>query len=377
MNDAPESGRQPRRPSRVVIVTNIPAPYRLPMYELLGLVPGLELKLIFCSGREPDREWDLRRLNVSHEFLRERVFSWRGRYIHTNPDVWAHLRAFAPDVVITTGFNPTHLIAFAYARRNGASHIAMTDGTADSESRLGALHRGLRRIVYRRSQAFIGASDGSFALYRQYGLPNAAMYKSHLCADNAAYISTPTQRDVDFLYCGRFVSGKLPLFAIEVAEQSARRLGRRVTMLLVGSGELDARMRQSVDRAARWIDARFTGFARQSELPGHYARCKVLLFPTVGDTWGVVANEACAAAVPVIVSPEAGVAHELVRHGENGYVFPLEVALWADAAAALLFDDAMWQRMSMRSREIVQPYHFANAAAGVAAAVDHAAGVHA
>jgi glycosyltransferase involved in cell wall biosynthesis len=374
MNAASESAWQPsQRAVRVAMVTNIPAPYRLPTYELLADFPGIELTVIFCSGREPDREWDLQRLRVPHVFLRERVLAWKGRYIHANPDVWSRLRALEPEAIITTGFNPTHLIAFAFARLYRVRHIAMTDGTAVSESRLSALHHWLRRLVYRRSHAFIGAGEGSFALYRQYGVPESSLYQSHLCANNPVFAATTApQRDIDLIFCGRFAAGKLPLFAIEVAEQVARRLGRRVVLLLVGSGELNAQMRQAVDQASRWIDARFAGFARQSELPAHYARSRLLLFPTAGDTWGVVANEACAAGVPVIVSPQAGVAGDLVRDGENGRVLALDVGLWADAAATLLFDDAAWRRMSQRALELVQPYTYANAAAGVAAAVAHA-----
>lgn len=358
---------------RVAMVTNIPAPYRLPIYELLAAMPGIDLQLFFCSGREPDREWDLERLGVPHAFLRERVISWRGRFIHVNPDVWPQLRAFRPEVVITTGFNPTHLLAFAFARRHGARHIAMTDGTAMSESQLTVVHRWVRRRVYRRTDAFVGASEGSFALYRQYGVPGASMFKSHLCANNDAFESAGrVPPDFDFVFCGRFVAGKLPLFAIAVAAATARRLGRRVRLLLVGSGGLETTMRREAEQVDAQVDAHFAGFARQADLPRHYARAKLLLFPTVGDTWGVVANEACAAGLAVIVSPQAGVAGDLVRDGENGRVLPLDVAVWVEAAAALLDDPEQRLRMSARSIEQVRPYTYANAASGLAAAISHA-----
>lgn len=357
---------------RVAVVTNIPAPYRLPIYERLASMPGIELRLFFCSGREPDREWDLDPLRVPHCFLRERVLSFRGRFIHFNPDVWAQLRAFGPALVVTTGFNPTHLFAYAFSRRHGAQHIAMTDGTAMSESRLTALHRWVRRQVYAHTDAFVGASEGSFALYRQYGIGDDRLFKSHLCANNAAFAGNAKARrprDIDFIFCGRFVAGKLPLFAIEVAAATARRLGRRVRLLLVGSGELEAAMREAAEGARDQVESEFAGFARQADLPGHYARARVLLFPTVGDTWGVVANEASAAGVPVIVSPQAGVAGDLVRDGENGHVLPLEVARWADAAAALLGDPTIWQRMSEAGLRAVQSCSYDNAARGLAAAI--------
>ena len=44
---------------RVAMVTNIPAPYRVPVYEALAADSRIEFKFFFCSGREPDRDWDL------------------------------------------------------------------------------------------------------------------------------------------------------------------------------------------------------------------------------------------------------------------------------------------------------------------------------
>lgn len=362
---------------RVALITNIPAPYRLPVYELLAAQDGIQLTLFFCSGREADREWDLKRLSVPHFFLKERVLHWRGRFIHSNLDIWRALAAFRPDVVVTTGFNPTHLLAFLFVRLRGLKHISMTDGTAASEARHTFIHRSVRRIVYRRTQAFVGASDGSFELYRQYGVPPPAMFKSQLCANNAAFSQVPSNsssapRDFDFIFCGRFAEGKQPLFAIEVARLTARLIGRRVRMLLVGSGELGERMRHEASLCAEWVEAHFTGFALQAELPTHYAKAKLLLFPSLGDTWGVVANEACAAGVPVLVSPHAGVAGELIRDGLTGRVLRLDSEVWALAAAVLLNDPVSWQRMSERCWAAVQPYTYKDAANGLADAISFA-----
>ena len=88
-----------------------------------------------------------------------------------------------------------------------------------------------------------------------------------------------------------------------------------------------------------------------------------------------MANEACAAGLPVIVSPEAGVAGELVRHQENGHVLPLDVALWVEVAASLLLNPHRWERMSARSLDLVRPYTYRNAAAGLLAAIRHAQGL--
>lgn len=359
------------RPVRVALVTNIPAPYRIPVLERLASQPGCELHVVYCSGIEPDRAWQLQQGAFEATYLKPRFVTFRGRYVHINPDVWSALGKVRPDVVITTGFNPTHVLAFAWARLHGKAHVAMTDGTWTSEQLLSGVHRLLRRVVYAGSGAFIGASEGSMALYRSYGLPDARLFKSYLCANNAAFLSTPpVPRVHDLLVAGRIVAGKNPLFALAVAERLGQRLQRTVRLAFLGSGEMEAEVRAAAAKLPpEQVQVDFLGFAQQDSLPAHYARARVLLFPTAMDTWGVVANEACAAGVPVIVTPEAGVAGDLVVDGVNGRVMPMDVEAWAQASEQLLCDEALHAQMSRAARERVGAYNFDAAAQGIWRAV--------
>lgn len=355
---------------RVAIVTNIPAPYRIPIYDLLATKDGLELCVFYFAGREPDREWDIAQGKFSQVFLDEKYITVNGRFIHFNPDIWKKLKAFNPDVVVTTGFNPSHLIAFIFAKLNGARHICMTDGTLASEKKLSFAHRLVRHFVFGKSTAFVGASDGSFALFQSYGISSKSTFKSHLCANNAAFFSSPSvEKRYDFIFCGRFVAIKNPLFAIEMGQQVSQRLGRQVSMLFVGSGDMETAMRTASAASAQDVLCEFSGFARQDELPGLYGSARILLFPTLWDPWGVVVNEACAAGLPVLVSEHAGSANELVRNGENGYVLPLQIETWADAAVRLLSDEHLYRAMSARSIELVQEYSYENAALGIVNAI--------
>lgn len=358
-------------PLRVAMVTNIPAPYRIPVLERLARRPGCELHVVYCSGIEPDRAWQLQQGAFQATYLKPRFVTFRSRYVHINPDVWSALGKVKPDVVITTGFNPTHLLAYAWARLHGAAHVAMTDGTWTSENLLSGVHRFLRRVVYAGSGAFIGASEGSMALYRSYGLAASRMFKSHLCANNDSFLSMPPVTKVhDLLVAGRIVAGKNPMFALAVAQRLAQRMGTRlqrpVRLAFLGSGEMESEVRAAAAQLpAEQVQVDFLGFAQQDSLPGHYARARVLLFPTAMDTWGVVANEACAAGLPVIVTPEAGVAGDLVLDGVNGRVMPMDVERWAQAAEQLLCDEAMYAAMSRAARSQVVAYNFDAAATGI------------
>lgn len=352
---------------RIALISNELPPYRVPFYRTLSSLPDVTLQLILCSRREPNRQWEIPPLDFGHEFLREHVITRNGRYIHNNPGVVKSLHRFAPHAVVTGGFNPTHLYAFAYAIARGIPHVVMTDGTDISEQGLSGVHRMVRRMVYSRSRSFVAASRGGHRLFEQYGIPASRRFTSCLCIDNAEFANTASfeQRPVDFLFCGRIEPVKNPLFAFEVARATADRLGRKVSIMFVGAGEQEAELRHIAGQHADKVHAMFRGFVAHAELPAIYAAARIFLFPTRWDPWGVVANEACAAGLPVLVSPEAGVAGELVIDGRNGHVAGLDVNLWADRATTLLTDRATWRKASDDSIAIVSGFTYANAAAGV------------
>jgi len=359
---------------RLSLVSNELPPYRIPFFQALDNMPGVELQVLFCTRREPNRLWELPPLDFGHVFLRENIFPVGGLYIHRNPGVVPALRKFAPDGVVTGGFNPTHLYAFAYALAARLPHVAMTDGTDVSEQGLSGMHRAVRRMVYARSKAFVSASDGGRRLYGRYGVPAASCFKACLCVDNTEFSphGQPQPKEFDFLFCGRIEPVKNPQFAFDVALATARKLARRVSILFVGTGAQEGELKARAAQHRDLVRAEFRGFTAHDALPALYRSARVFLFPSLWDPWGVVANEACAAGLPVLVSPEPGVANELIVDGRNGFVCALDVADWAERAAVLLTQAAVWQRFSRNGLEAAADYTYANAAAGLVAACRHA-----
>ncbi len=352
---------------KIALVVNEPPPYRIPVFNRIAALPDVKLQVIFCCRREPNRQWDLPPIAFPHVFLREHISTVDGRYIHHNPDVLLALSRFGPDVVVGNGFNPTHLYAMAWCGLRRRPYVPMTDGTLRSERGLSRLHLALRRFVYRRAPAFIAASQGGIALYRHYGVPPERCHLSCLCVDNERYRppSSPARAPYDFIFCGRLEAGKNPAFAIDVATRCAHRLGRRLRLLIVGSGSVEAELRAMAVAVNDRVDIGFHGFATQAELPRLYQSARIFLFPTLADVWGVVANEACAAGLPVIVSPHAGVAGELVMDGYNGFVRSLDPDAWAEAASMLLTDGVRRAAYGQRALLKVAPYAFGPAAEGI------------
>jgi len=351
--------------ARILLVTNIPPPYRIPVFNLLAQKYGDDFTVIYCARRESNRNWVLPDINHSHVFLKENIKEKNGRYIHNNRDVLSHLNSLKPDIVITTGFNPTFLYAFLWTLLHRKKHIPMTDGTMFSESFLTWKHKLIRKIVYKYSAGFIGASNGSVELYKSYGISGNKIFKSCLCVNNEKFIQNyiPMRfRKYDIMFSGQFIAGKMPNFFIEVAEKLTR-IKKDLKVLIIGSGPLESKIIK--DLKFYNINYNFQGFMKQESLPHLYANSKILLFPTLCDTWGVVANEACAAGTPVVTCNKAGVADDLIIAGLNGFVLPLDSDIWAKKILKLLGDESACRQMSKVAIQKVKEYNFEIAAEGI------------
>ena len=358
---------------RVALITNIPAPYRIPVFAKIAEVLGDDFLAIFAARTEPNRSWKILDLPFNHLFLKENIIAKADgfNFIHNNTDVFKQLSSFNPDVIITTGFNPTHLYGWIYAKLHGIKHISMTDGTKLTEVNLTLLHKVIRKIVYFTSHAFIAPSESTKQLFKSYGISESKIFKSPLAINNILFQNKKTfdERPYDLIFSGRFAEEKLPFLFAEIAKNVAKDISN-VKVLLLGDGPLKESFLKKLDQNK--INYTYAGFVKQEDLPIYYSASKLLLFTTRLDSWGVVANEALASGTPVIVTPYAGVANDLVTEKYNGHIIDTNIDLWAKKILGILQNHEEWARLSNNSVQSIQNYTFDNAAKGILDACTYA-----
>lgn len=120
------------------------------------------------------------------------------------------------------------------------------------------------------------------------------------------------------LFCGKFENKKDPLLLLQIAKQYKN--NKVLVFLFVGNGHLEEQMKTEANTLK---NVRFLDFQNQSRMPSVYRLGDVYILPSQGpgETWGLAVNEAMACERPVIVSHKVGSAIDLVREGENGYIF--------------------------------------------------------
>jgi glycosyltransferase involved in cell wall biosynthesis len=347
---------------RVAIVANMPTHYRAPVFDLL---PKDLTTVVYCSRVEPSRQWQIPELRHRAIFLKE-SFRSAGNgvdFIHSNREIWSVLSDLRPDVVVVGGLNPTHLYAIAWAKTHGAGTVYMTDGTVQSEANLKPVHRILRLLLLRSFRGHVVTGRGGQQLLASYGIPPARIFVSRLCGPPA--LESPaaaSAREFDVMFCGRIQQVKMPLFFASVCAKVRIRRGR-CRALVVGDGVLRDDLLRKLESDG--VDATYSGFLPPAHLPRYYESCRLLLFPTSYDPWGLVANEAMSCGTPVITTHAAGCAGDLVVDGANGRVLVPEADAWADAACDLLDGETSWATMSANACRSVKDFNFGAAAAAI------------
>ena len=145
--------------------------------------------------------------------------------------------------------------------------------------------------------------------------------------------------------------------------------GLDVSLLLVGTGEMESDLRELVHELSV-RNVCFSGFVNQRDLPALYAACDVFVLPSTDEPWGLVVNEVMCAGLPVVVSAEVGCAEDLVLDGRNGRQFEARnVPAVADALRSVLADPQRAHAFGCESLDAIREWGYSQCLDGLSAAV--------
>jgi glycosyltransferase involved in cell wall biosynthesis len=362
-----------------LILNDIPTPWREPVFERVYRSRPGAVRVVYFKSNEKRRLWDFDWGNYPKTILRSLTITIGRTERFFNPGIVPLLFRERPHVALlaTCMKDPTFWLALISLKILGTRIALLEDTWSGRDREINVLQKLARRIVYNIfGDAFVGTSRQSLALFRTYHrrLRPEQSFLSHLVADNDFFRSIlgprRLERRFDVMFSGRIVPVKNPEFFAQVCAGVKARLGG-CRVLIIGEGDesLKAAMRRIFD--AHGVAYEFAGFIPHHRLPEYYAQSKLLLLPTSGDCWGVVINEAMVAGTPVITTDMTAAAGELVLHGQNGYVLPLDAPAWTRAVVDLLSDEAKWDGFSKNAESKVEEFNFDNEAAGLLAAFDY------
>lgn len=373
--------------TRVALLTEIISPYRIPVFnEIAKGAPG-QFLFFFLGKTERRRQWKIYRekIDFPYKVLPGILFQWgaSGSPYFFNPTILHDLMKYSPEIIITGGYqHPSYLLAMLYANIFKKRIILWCESNKYDYRDSHPLKEAYKRWFVRNCSGYIVPGRASFEYLLSLGAKGDKILTAPNAVDNDYFIQSCDRHRQSretfkqskgysgklILYVGRLIEQKGVLDLLKAFQMiSAKQPGWG--LLLVGSGEQEKEFRDHC-RTNGIKNVFFTGFIHQEELPIYYAISDCFVLPTYSDPWGLVLNEAMAAQLPVISSDAAGAAYDLIRPGENGYIFKKgDVHQLAGYISDILNDAQKRRAMGEKSFDIIKNYSPAECASGFIRAI--------
>jgi glycosyltransferase involved in cell wall biosynthesis len=320
---------------KVVLITNIPNPYRVPLFNELSKQlknENTHLKIIFATKTYKRRLFQLNENDFHFDYCylnneaitvgnnsENSYFTYKG--------LFEQLKNEKPDSIIVSGFSSATVKVFSYSLFNRVPYI-IWNGSIAKKGRKDSFIRTLqRRFLTYFASAFVAYGTKAKTYLMSMGASEEKVFIATNTVDTSFFEKeTEKQRAIlvddgihHFIYLGYLVPRKNVGLLIEIAK-ILKTQRNDFCIDILGDGESKNALESKVKEYQLLDQIKFHGFKQKEELPPYFAKAKALLFQTDFDIWGLVLNEAMAAGVPCLSSVNAGASEDLIVNGDNGYI---------------------------------------------------------
>jgi glycosyltransferase involved in cell wall biosynthesis len=213
------------------------------------------------------------------------------------------------------------------------------------------MDRGTHRIIVisdylRRRKAATGSAQKIAVIPPPFNMDAFAAARAHLpCHRPLADVEKPVIGIVGRLSREkghRYLIAALPAILAEAP---------KTQLIIVGSGPLEAALREQVRTLSLTKSVAFVGYKRQ--IYAELARMDILCVPSLSEAFGIVILEGMAMGLPVVGTRVGGIP-EVIRDGETGILVPpRDVPALAQACKYLLSHPEEGVQMGLRGKERV------------------------
>lgn len=328
---------------KFLIYTNILTPYRRYFYDLFYqecLKNGDSFRVLVMAKTELGRSWVYTELCSEYTTLLDGCTFDKGEvHIHYNSDLVKQLQLFKPDIVVCAGsyLCPGTWTVTRLKRQLKYVCAYWSESHLNEERNYDSLklkvREYLRNKFYKKYDAFwfSGALSKEFIL--KYARPNAELFFLPNLIEEKKYSAAQknggnelrsvyniTSLKTIFFCPARLVPVKGICEFLDLI--AASKYKENVTIVIAGNGPLkDTINKKAIDYS---IDVRLIGEKKQSEIIDLYSIADVFLLPSLSDANPLTCVEALWTGLPLFISNHCGNYPEVVKQGQNGYVFSYE-----------------------------------------------------
>ena len=306
-------------------LTNIPTPYRIPIWKVLD--SRINFQLIFLNKTERYRDWDMfESLKVINHLYANQRPTYTG---NLQPIYWNFYKTInllrkseSKSIYIDGWESPAFFVTALYAKRKNIKLIYGYRNTIDSHRFNNILIRKIRSTILSKADLIITSGTASTNAVKAMGIAPEKITTLFNPVDVSWFHSfaqnhrIPATTSHQYIYVSQLIERKNVATVIK-AFASIRNSSD--TLTIAGDGPLAQELKNLAVTLGLSDSVIFAGHKNQEELAQLYAASNTLILASTNEVWGLVVNEALASGLHVVVSDKCGVA-EFVKDMKGAYI---------------------------------------------------------
>ncbi len=319
---------------KALIVTNIPNPYRIPLFNELHdrlSEKNVQLKISFGGKTYSRRKFILNETEMKFDFeiLSSRSFHFGNneKTFFTYTGLMKLIKQYQPDVIVTNGFSIATTKIWLLSFFKKINYVIWTGSVRKEGLNDSWLRKMQRRLLMSKCSGYVVYGSKAKEYLLEEGINESKIFTAINTVDTAFFREETFKEKLKLSPCekkhltfiGYLVPRKKVIKLLEVVRQLT--LVRNDFVIdIIGDGEDRVNLENFVNKNSLNPYVVFHGFRQKNELPLFLAKSCCFLFQTDFDVWGLVLNEAMAAGLPCIASPNASASSDLVKENETGFI---------------------------------------------------------
>ena len=293
----------------VLWLTNLPAPYRIPIWDRIASQYPLHVK--FLLKNDNWRNWQVPE-GVEWQSEHLSLFSLKLGEYDFIPSLRGARRVLRNiDTVVVGGWEvPFYIFTIFLAKKRHIPMIHFYESTDSSHRFKGHLIRKIRSFVLSQADFVVTTGFASTNAVLNMGIAREKIVTLFNPVDvnwfhkMALIHRTPATPGHKFLFVGRLIELKNLKVLIEAFVQIRQESD---TLTIVGEGELSRQLEDLASSKGVANSVHFLGYKKPEDLTKIYASNNTLILPSTNEVWGLVVNEALASGLHIVVSDKCGV----------------------------------------------------------------------
>lgn len=353
---------------KILIITNIPSPYRVDFFNELGKQCDLTVLFEKPASKERDKRWSAEEYKYFKGIILKGVSTATDKALCFN--VIKYINKDYDHIIVCNMATPTGMFAIAYMKLLRMKYIIEGDGAFPREA--SGIKGKVKKFLMKGAKAYFSTAEMHDKYYLAYGANKNLIYRYPFSSirqesilreplDISKKIELKVKKNIQenkvIVTVGQFIHRK----GFDILLQTCQGINPDIGVYIVGGKPTDEYI--YIVKKLKLNNVHFIDFMGKEKLLEIFKCADLFVLPSREDIWGLVVNEAMACGLPVITSDRCIAGLELVGDGVNGYIVPVEDNnSLAEKINAVLSDENKCRAMGSCSLDIINAYTIENMA---------------